>query len=111
MSNKKRRPAAIQNDEQQVVEAVVETVEVAEVAEPVKEEAAVKAPRFKNGVVTNCTKLNLRSAAKRDAAVVQVLENGAKVRVEEAKSTQDFYKVRFANVEGFCMKQYIAIEQ
>lgn len=105
MSKKKNRPAPTQVEEQQVVEA-----EIIEVTEPI-EEVVVKAPRFKNGFVTNCAKLNLRSAPKRDAAVVQVLENGAKVRVEEAESTETFYKVRFAGVEGFCMKQYIAIEQ
>lgn len=101
MSRKKNR---------QVAEAAVEVAEEVAVVEPI-EEANIKAPEFKNGFVTNCAKLNLRSAPKRDAAVVQVLEIGAEVRIDEAESTNDFYKVQFGNVEGFCMKRYIAIEQ
>lgn len=82
-----------------------------EAVEEIVEEAAAKPVRFINGTVTNCGKLNIRSAPKRDAAVVKVIDTLTKVKVDTIKSTEDFYKVRVAGIEGFCMKQYIAVDQ
>lgn len=63
------------------------------------------------GVVVNCQKLRVRKAASPDAGVLCEIAVDAEVVIDEKKSTNEFYKVcTEAGVEGYCMKQFIAVK-
>ena len=69
------------------------------------------------GIVTNCTRLNVRKEADKEAEIVCVINKGVNVAVNLDESTEDFYKVctpagtgDLFGVEGYCMKQFIEIK-
>lgn len=94
----KNHPKVDEIGEPIIEEVVEEVVEVEEVKSVV------------TGVVTNCSKLNVRVAPNSDANVVCVIDASAKVVINEAESIADFYKVCTATgAEGFCMKKFIKI--
>lgn len=90
----------------QVEPEVVETK--VEVETPVE-------PKTVTGVVTNCSKLNIRTkptkVTKKPNVVCEV-PSGTQLIVDLDKSTGDWYKVRTADgVEGFCMKMYVTLKK
>lgn len=73
--------------------------------------AEIKANTAKVGIVAGCSKLNIREEPKTDSAIISEISCQAEVIIEEAESTEDFYKVCTSfGVEGFCMKKYIVIK-
>mgnify|MGYP003512237167 CR=1 FL=1 len=61
------------------------------------------------GIVT-CALLNVRESPDADAAVVTTIHKGHKLMVNENASTVDFYSVcTETGVDGYCMKQFIAV--
>lgn len=95
---KKKREAA-------VTEEVV-------VTEPVKEVAEVKVEpkKVSRGVVSGCVRLNVRCNPKIDAAVVNVINNGAELKIVE--DVGDWYSVVTASgTKGFCLKEYVKAEE
>lgn len=73
--------------------------------------AEIKANTAKVGIVAGCSKLNIREEPKTDSAIISEISCQAEVIIEEAESTEDFYKVCTPfGVEGFCMKKYIVIK-
>ena len=87
-----------------------------ETAEPVfkpiepMEDAPEVAEVTKNGVVTDCAKLNVRAEPSVDAEVVCVISAATELLVDEAESTEDFYKIcTAAGVEGYCMRKFITV--
>lgn len=65
-------------------------------------------PLPKAGRVFNCARLNVRVAPKSGATIVCEIPCNTEVEINEAESTDDFYKIYTASgVEGFCMKSYI----
>lgn len=92
----------VTNDTPEVIEETIDPTPVAEVPEA--------EPEVKIGVVTKCTKLNVRKKPKKDAEIVSVIILATEVMVDPKKSTKDFYKVTLADgTEGFCMKEFIAV--
>lgn len=95
------------------VNEVVEEVAVTEVNEQnVVEEAEVNdaASATITGVVNNCTRLNLRKQPSTTSKVINILDSGDKVEIDDANSTEDFYKVLTeSGIEGYCMKEYITV--
>lgn len=64
------------------------------------------------GVVTDCVKLNVRKDSNPNAEVLTTISALSKVDVYLSASTKDFYKVRTATgIDGFCMKNYIALRK
>lgn len=62
------------------------------------------------GVVTGCTRLNVRLQPSRDSRSLCVLAEGSKV-VVEPNSTTEWYGVRTKDgVTGYCMKKFITIK-
>ena len=93
-----RKPVKIQNG----------VTKVEEVAEPVVEQPA---PKPVVGVVTGCKRLNVREVPYLDGPVACVITESTEVTIDNAESTDDFYKVcTAAGVEGFCMKKFIEVE-
>lgn len=63
------------------------------------------------GLVANCKRLNIREGPTVDAPVICEVACQTELMIEEADSTEDFYKVcTAAGIEGFCMKKFIAIQ-
>ena len=76
--------------------------------------SAPEEPKAVIGVVVNCEKLNIRAEAKTTAEVLCIINKGEEVEIIEEESTDDFYAVIFGkdkevSIEGYCMKQYIKI--
>lgn len=83
--------------------AVKDTAEVNEKVEP-------KASKKVFGIVDNCELLNVRATASTDGEVVKVINRGTKLEINEAESTNEFYKVKNKSCDGFCMKDFITVE-
>lgn len=104
-------------DEQEIVETQVEEtikpeVEVLDAVEtPVEEvEPIVEVVAEVKGVVTKCGKLNVRKKPNTEAKAVAVIPVGTEVLIDMDASTEGFYKVNVNNLDGFCVKEYIAIK-
>lgn len=69
-----------------------------------------KEPEVVPGIVVDCVMLNVREKPMSSARVVCKLPCWTKVAIDERGSTPQFYKIYTATgIEGFCMKQYIAL--
>lgn len=107
----------VPRDEDKVRQAAspVSPVEIPEPVTVTKEVETSANPVQVRGVVTDCIKLNVRSTPENDPSNVNVLgtiECLTGVLIDEAASTDDFYKVQTeSGLEGFCIKKYIAIER
>lgn len=105
----------ISNTQKEVIEeTVVEAPEVIEeaavVEETVIEETVVEAPvvEKKIGVVSNCSKLNVRINPNTNAFVALVIPQGTEVEIGD--SVGDFYHVSVDGFDGWCMKKYISVK-
>lgn len=89
-------------------ETVTQEPEVTVTPDVIQEE---QEPEMLTGVVVDCVKLNVRSAAEATAPVICTIRRGTEVVIIEDESTDEFYAIYTASgIEGFCMKQYISIE-
>lgn len=62
------------------------------------------------GVVTGCSKLNIRKKANISSDVVAVANAGSELTIDTDKSTGEWYKVTDNNgTIGYCMKKYVKI--
>lgn len=65
---------------------------------------------IKTGIVTDCTRLNVREDPELTARIVGTIDCSVDVIVDENQSTNTFYKVcTAAGIEGYCMKKFITI--
>ena len=87
-----------------------EAPEVPEVPETNINNIPAPNPNHVEGVVVNCTRLNVRAEANKEAAVVGIFSKGTSVMVELENSTDDFYKIDTLGLEGYCMKNFIEIK-
>ena len=93
------------------VEEVVEEIEepVVEAPEVVEDEPKVLVTTL-IGAVTNCTRLNVRTAPEATADVICEIPRDSEVEIIPDDEANGFVKVVTASgVEGYCMKKYIAI--
>lgn len=94
--------------------AANDTVELSEEVENVSEEEVITIEdpnSIVEGVINNCTQLNIRKEASKTSEIVEVVDAGAKVLIDEASSTEDFYKVVTpSGVEGYCMKSFVKVD-
>ena len=65
---------------------------------------------FRDGIVTGCSKLNVRAEPNLDADVILVIEKDSEVVIDLEESTDEWYRVYVGEEEGFCMKKYITID-
>lgn len=65
------------------------------------------------GVVTNCKQLNVRrEAQKRADNVLCVVSAGDVLEINKDRSTNAWFYVTTADsVDGYCMKEFVAVEQ
>ena len=103
--SKNNKPDEFELEPAQEVEetVVVDEPEVTEVPTPAEPVC---------GKVVDCTKLNVRKNASKNATVVCTIDCGVEVLINEEESTNEFYKVYTpSGAEGFCMKKFVTVEQ
>ena len=88
-----------------VIQPLVEVVE-GEVVETPEVEAPVE-PVL--GIVSGCTKLNIRKEADIESSVLFVIGKDSDVLINLEESTDDWYKVYVDGRDGFCMKKYVEL--
>lgn len=76
----------------------------------VEEKVEDVTPKILLGVVTDCSKLNVRKKANIKSEVASVINAKTEVTVYPDESTKDWYKVKVNDVIGFCMKKFIKIK-
>lgn len=65
---------------------------------------------IRTGIVTNCSRLNIRKEPNVDSDIACSVSNNTEVIIDEESSNDGFYKITTsAGIEGFCMKKYIEI--
>lgn len=105
MSNKKRN----KNEEIEQVVEVTETDVVVEEA-PTEESVQELVPSVPlEGVVSGCARLNVRKTPSTDAGVVCVINKNDKVEVGQ-DDYGDWFQVKIADKQGYCLKEYITIK-
>lgn len=81
-----------------------------EETEEVLEEPVVNKTR--TGHITGCTLLNVRKEPNMTATVITVLKTSDSFTVKEDDSNFVFYKVETSDgVSGYCMKQFVALDE
>ena len=107
MSKKRYPRETFKNVDESKLEPVGEQIGVTEEA---LEEVPKEPRKITMGVVTNCTKLNVREAPNKDSSIICTIDCLTEVMINDEESTDDFYKVCIASgTEGFCMKNFISI--
>ena len=92
------------------IEPIVET-KTPEVKMEVETVETKELPKTATGTVANCSKLNIRVKPALTADVVCVLDVGATVTVNLAKSNRDWVSVTTgAGDKGYCMKKYVNVK-
>lgn len=108
---KKNDNAKVEENKMPEKEEVKEEIIHSIMDDYMEEEVSVEEVTPIKGVVVNCQKLRVRKAASPDAGVLCEIAVNAEVVIDEKKSTNEFYKVcTEAGVEGYCMKQFIAVK-
>ena len=107
---------AVEHEEPTVEPEIVEEITGAPVAEPeIIEETSESEPPVPptspttiKGVISGCSKLNIREKPYATAPVVIVIDGDSSVEVAPSESTAEFYKVytEFGAV-GYCMKKFV----
>lgn len=89
----------------------IDKVEEIEATEEIVEESIDPPAKPMFGTVTGCKMLNVRSEPSAKAKISSVINNGDRLMVNLANSTDDWLNVYTeAGIEGYCMKKYLAIE-
>lgn len=70
--------------------------------------------KYLKGVVTGCTRLNLRNVPNTDdgdASIVKVIDALTELQVMEIPDNDEWYKVKYGALNAYCMKKFIAIKK
>ena len=68
-------------------------------------------PVEKLGIVTNCSRLNVRKKPNKEAKILAVIDEGTELTVNLSRSTRNWYSVSLeSGLYGYCMTEYIDIE-
>lgn len=105
-SNNSNKPVSDQVDPVKEVE----DVDTNQIDAPVQEVKTVEPVKEVKGVVINCARLNVRKDPEPKAEILCAVDANSELMIDEANSTEDFYKVyTAAGIEGYCVKYFIAI--
>lgn len=64
------------------------------------------------GTVSNCKRLNVRKAPSKDSYIVTEVSEDTQLMIDIEKSTNEWYSICTASgIEGFCMKDFITVNQ
>jgi len=94
-----------------IAEFVPDEEEVENVPD-MEEAEVVEVPTMLIGIVTSCTKLNIRNSPDKTAEVVGQVFVNSELVIDVEKSNDDWYCVcTSAGVEGFCMRDFVTVKQ
>lgn len=122
MSNKKKNYRAMYNKQPETGSKIPEVTSIATIEDEVAEEAVadpveivepVEEPKceFTVGVVTGCSRLNVREAPETVGEVICVVPVWSEIQVCLTHEYDIWYHViTAAGQEGYCMKQFIEIK-
>lgn len=89
----------------EVADHVIETPEITMVEETVE---TVTLPETVTGVITGCSKLNVRVAPVAGAEVVCVLDVNTEIKINVANSTDEWFSIcTAAGIDGYCMRKFV----
>ena len=63
------------------------------------------------GHIVNCEALNMRAKASIDSQIIHVIHMDDVLSINIDNSTEEWLKVSVNNVNGFCMKKYVSINE
>ena len=72
--------------------------------EAVSEEVAAK------GIVSNCSRLNVREKGSMKSTILKVIDAGTEVDILEIPSKGQFYKIKREDIIGYCVKDFIEVK-
>lgn len=102
-----------EKDEEVVSEDITEPTDEEEIKEEITE--GIPTNGLPKAVVANCEKLFLRSEPSKESESLIILDKQDDLLVDEANSTEDFYKVivvtnPLEKMVGYCVKKFIEIK-
>lgn len=62
------------------------------------------------GIVSNCSRLNVREKGSMKSTVLKVIDSGTEVDILEIPSKGQFYKIKIEDIIGFCVKDFIELK-
>ena len=78
----------------------------------IEEQPIKPVERTKVGVVSNCSRLNVRQNPHKGSEVLAIIEEDDEVIVKPSKSTRNWYFVQTeSGVEGYCMTDFVALSE
>ena len=99
--------AVVEETPMVIEETPVETTPVVD-TDSGKKRAKSSKPTTVTGTVVNCNKLNVRANPNATADVVCVLDVNDEVKVNVAKSTDEWVSVCIVTgIEGYCMRKFV----
>lgn len=98
-----------QNKQQEkILEKENVDVTIEKVVEPEISEEIVEPEKIIRGTVI-CNKLNVRKEANKDSEVLTIIPKDLVLTICDTDSSPDFYKVLIGEIEGYCIKKFIAV--
>ena len=61
------------------------------------------------GAIRNCKLLNIRKAPTLDSDILGTLNCESQFFINARGSTNDFYKISYKGVSGYCLKKFVKI--
>jgi len=80
--------------------------------ETVKEENKNSTPKKvikHKGVIRNCKLLNIRKQSSLDSDILGVLNTESEFVINVKQSTNDFYKINYKGIDGYCLKKFVKL--
>lgn len=97
-------PAVV--EETPVVDVIIEPVAEAETGKKKSKPA-----KSMTGIVSGCTKLNIRVKPNATATVLCVVDAKSELKIDESKTNKDWFAVCTSNgVEGYCMRKFVEVK-
>lgn len=80
--------------------------------EPMQYTTTSTKPKTTHGIVTNCSRLNVRKRPHRSSEVLTILDEDDIVEITMYESTRNWYYVTTeSGVVGYCMKDFIVLKK
>lgn len=61
------------------------------------------------GKICNCRLLNIRKEASLKSPVLGVLDNKSNFTINKSQSTDEFYKISYNGMTGYCLKDFVEV--
>lgn len=102
-----------EKDEETISEDITESVDDEKTKEEIKD--GIPTNGLPKAIIVNCERLFLRSEASKESEPLIILDKQDDLLVDEANSTEDFYKIivvtnPLEKMVGYCVKKFIEIK-